>query len=229
MQSVLLKDLVWPYRPDLLIRIDFIDWWQGAKRELWADVPEVFTAANVQANVGFFAEAKRHPYFAQYTRKKRYWKRPLPLGEAEPVYADGVARFLNLLSGIQRCAYDPRRPIGLHRPFIQLHSGFGQQHMQRWFIGDGCHRFACLAWLDQGKPLAPDFFRVTRVLVHRPVDWRAILARLGVVNESEFHEFERLFSDSGDPPWDALLSWTRRVRERFATLDLHAMFELPVV
>lgn len=224
-----LGELVWPYRPDVLIRIDFLEWWQERKIQLWPDVPDALDAAKVMMNPAFFSEAKRHPYFVQYTRKMRYWKRPLSLFEAEPVYADGIARFLNLASSIERKGYDRQKAIGLRRPLVQRSSGFGSQHRRRWFIGDGCHRFACSAWLARGEPLPEEYFVVTRALVHRPVDWRAMLSRLGVLDEADCSTLDRLFAGSTGPSWDALLGWTRRVRERFPTLDLQRMFELRVV
>jgi hypothetical protein len=221
--------LVWPYRPDVLIRIDFLDWWHAARTELWPDARGSFDAASIMANSRFFTEARRHPYFVQYTRKMRYWKRPLSLAEADPVYADGVARFLNLASSIESRGYDQDRPIGLRRVLYQRSSGFGAQPRRRWFIGDGCHRFACIARIARGEPLPQSYFAVTHALVHRPVDWRAMLFRLGVLDQIDLGGFAALFADSADPSWDALLGWTRRVRERFPTLDLQAMFELRVV
>src|SRR5690606_16018044 len=219
MNTVAMGEVVWPFRPDLLIRIDFLAWWHACRPALWADAPDVLTGAAVEKQAGFFAEAQRHPYFVQFARKKRYRKRPLGPEEARRLYAEGVATFLNLVSSIERRGYDPNTPIGLRSCWLQRSTGFGNQPRRRWFIGDGCHRFACLAWLERGRPLPARYFAIERKLVHRPLDWRATFAQLGVLGSEEQDGFDRLFAATPTPPWEALLAWSAAVRERFRKLD----------
>jgi hypothetical protein len=227
MKPVPMGELVWPYRPDLLIRIDFLEWWRSARPALWPDAPEHLDGAAVEAHEPFFAEARRHPYFVQFTRKKRYRHRELTMDRARPIYAQGVAAFLNLIASIERRGYDPGAAIGLRRSVFQRSSGFGAQQRRRWFIRDGCHRFACLAWLGRGEPLPPHYFAIERRLVHRPLDWRAVFSRLGVLGERELGAFDALFSSPAAPPWEAVLEWSERVRDHFRTLDVESMFARP--
>jgi hypothetical protein len=224
MSGVPLAEIVWPYRPDLLIRVDFLEWWRETRGALWPDVPETPSADAVRANATFFAEACRHPYFLQFSRKKRYRNAPPRLAEAAAPYAGGVAAFLSLAAGIERDGYDPGTPIRLRSAWIQRSTRFGTQPRRRWFIGDGCHRWACLAFRERGAALPLAWFSVERKLVHTPLDWRATLSRVGVLGPAELAGFDALFAGADAPRWDAVLDWTRGVRDRFRGLDLEKVF-----
>ena len=224
-RSVPLAEIVWPYRPDLLIRVDFLEWLRDA-RAMWPGIATKFDAEAVRGNSAFFAEACRHPYFLQFSRKKQFRNAPPSLREATGLYASGIAAFLALASSIEGNGYDPFIPIHLRISLIQRHSGFAGQQRRRWFIGDGCHRYACLAWRERGADLPFGYFALEHRLVHTPLDWRALLARAGLLGSAELSSFDAMFAEAVGPNWEEVLDWGRRVRERYRGLDFEKVFSI---
>jgi hypothetical protein len=213
---------VWPHRPDILVRIDFLEWYRDEGALLLPARPGL-TAEDVQKCEPFFRASLAHPYFVQYAKKARYRRKNLSRHESEQPYARGVAIFLNLLDDIQRHGFDPGRGrLNVKVPLF-VHSRPRGVVRRRAYIGDGCHRFACLAWLRQGAPLSDEYFSRAYKFRLEPLDWVEIFLRLGVLDERAASDFDALFVD-GTAPWTRVLEWGRRTRERFASLDLDEVF-----
>jgi hypothetical protein len=60
-----------------------------------------------------------------------------------------------------------------------------------------------------------------------PRDWVVTFLQLGVLDERAAADFDALFRDRA-PPWESVLAWGRRVRERFTTLDLDRVFSIRI-
>ena len=67
-RSVPLAEIVWPYRPDLLIRIDFLESLRDA-RATWPDIGTKFDGEAVRANPVFFARRAGTPTFSSSVGK----------------------------------------------------------------------------------------------------------------------------------------------------------------
>ena len=90
-EKISFSEIVWPYRPDLLIRIDFLQWFHEVKGDYFGENLEPWSKEGILGNTEFFKDAKMHPYFLQFTRKRRYRKLNLPKSKSEQVYAQGIA------------------------------------------------------------------------------------------------------------------------------------------
>jgi hypothetical protein len=213
---------VWPHRPDLLIRIDFLEWYREEGAGMLPNRAGL-SAEDVERCEPFFRGALAHPYFVQHSRKARYRRKNLTRSDSEQVYAKGIAAFLNLLDDIQRRGFDPDRGrMNIKVPLFVRSRPRGMER-RRAYIGNGCHRFACLSWLHEGTQLPADYFAPAYMLSLVPLDWVGIFLRLGVLDEPAVAEFDALFAER-TPEWRKVLDWGRRVRDRFAGLDLDEVF-----
>jgi hypothetical protein len=232
LQTITLFELVWPYRPDVLIRVDFLDWYHEVKETYWPQNITALTPVGVRTNRPFFEAAMRHPYFLQYTRKQRYRHKHLSKKDAEIVYSEGIAAFITLMHRIQEVGFDVRQKIGLKRALILCRPHYTPEHRpvvrRRYYIGDGCHRLACLAWLGKTDRFSARWFAVEHRLVWRPLNWFGRLQVLGILDNQAAQELFDLWHRRDDHAcdWAALLRWTRAVRQRFQQQDIEALFTI---
>lgn len=221
-----LKEIVWPYRPDILIRLDFLQWYEEVGQQLLAASGRL-TPKGVLEHRKFMAEAVRHPYFISFTRKTRYRRLNLSRVDSESVFAEGIAAFVNLLEDIRANGFDRRYRIGLTSGLFLLQPVGADLVRQRYYIGDGCHRFSCGIWLSQGSPLPAGDFRVRRKLLHRPECAFGNLMPLNLLDAENKSDFDRLFRGR-EPSWQEVLAWGAGVRQRFRTLDLDDILSVQV-
>ena len=59
-----ISEIIWPYRPDILIRIDFLDWFNKNKNKYFKKLINL-SKENIINNNKFIEDAKEHPYFLQ--------------------------------------------------------------------------------------------------------------------------------------------------------------------
>jgi len=222
-----LSEVIWPYRPDILIRLDFLAWYEEVGRSHFSQ-GETLTPQAVLANRAFFDEALRHPYLVTFTRKKRYRQLNLPRAESEVVYSEGIATFINLLDGIRAEGFDRRHRIGLSTGVFLLKPVAAECVRRPYYMGDGCHRLSCLSWLAEGRPLPSQDFRLQRKFFFRPECVFRPLMALDVVNIQAKHDFDELFQRPGASFWEDALGWAAAVRLRFRTLDLNEVLSVRI-
>jgi hypothetical protein len=229
--TVSLFELVWPYRPDLLIRIDFLDWYHEVEARYFPRRVDGLTPVEVITNQPFFAAAMQHPYFLQYTRKERYRRKNLSKQDAEGVYSEGIAAFITLMRHIQQHGFDEQQKIGLkcalflRRPYYTPPPWSTVR--RRYYIGDGCHRLACLAWLGKTGHFPANWFAIEYRLVLRPLNWFGILENLGILESGDEQRlFELWRRNNTICDWTQLIGWTRVVRQRFQQQDIDALFAI---
>lgn len=228
LESIDLSEIVWPYRPDILIRLDFLQWYEEVGGSYFADRAEPLTPRAVLANRDFIEAALRHPYFISFTRKKRYRQLNLPRAESEEVYAEGIAAFINLLEAIQAKGFDRRHRIGLSTGLFLLDPVDAECIRRSYYIGDGCHRFVCMSWLAKGDPIPAVNFKLQRRLFFRPETAFRPLMALDVLDARAKSDFDRLFQKPGASFWRDSLVWAAAVRERFSTLDVSEILAVQI-
>lgn len=225
-KNIKLNEIIWPYRPDILIRIDFLQWYSENKEKYFTKLTKVLTKEEILKKKVFFEEAKKHPYFLQFTRKCRYRKLNLAKEESENVYVEGIAALINLLNRIKKNGFDKRQKIQLRRALFLKNPDYGKKIKREYYIGDGCHRFACFAWLYRSTFFPRDLFRIQFKFSLKPVNAFGILKPLKVFNQEDEQKFDELFNSTNLPEWNKILYWTAEVRNRFKELNCDELFKI---
>lgn len=224
------RGIIWPFRFDLLVRLDFLSWLESEREEKIAnsELREI-TGASIKESRDFFSEAKAHPYFIQYTKLKRGHRLcNFDFESAEEAYADGLANFIRLHEEIKRGGFETKRRITLKKPMLKLRSwGRGEKNRDT-HIGDGCHRLACLLW---GKKsfVAPDrFFKLKYKLFIKPEESNLTAGYkvLGILSAQDIAYFDRVFEKDSARTWEMAFRKVREVRDRFSHMDIEGMFDI---
>jgi hypothetical protein len=214
------RKIIWPNRFDLLVRIDFLEWFESVGRYYLSESnSSTITNDLLTSNPEFLIRAKQHPYFIQYTKlKRKYRLRNLTYQEAEAVYAEGIVGFIKLNESIKANSFDFKKRITLNKPLLKI---------RKHYIGDGCHRFACLVWSSREFLIPSDFFRLRYKLIYKPANSNltAGYRRLGILTEEHARHFDTIFGGSNLPKWDPMLQWLSEIRERFKNMDIEAMYK----
>ena len=221
-----IPEIIWPYRPDILIRIDFLEWYNQNKHKYFDNGSLKFSEKDVTENKDFFIEAKRHPYFLQFTRKHRYRKLNLSKIKSEIIYAQGIATFINLLESIRVDGFDRQQKIGLYKACFLRKPDYGEKIARKVYMGDGCHRLACLIWLEKKILLPKDFFNEQLKLVYKPVNSFGIFKRLKIFDSNDEIKFHQLFKGTEKPDFDGIIRWTEGVRKRFRNQNIDELFNI---
>ena len=209
-----------------MIRIDFLEWYNQNKYKYFDKAPLKFSEKDVIKNKDFFIEAKRHPYFLQFTRKRRYRKLNLSKGKSELIYAQGIATFINLLESIRVDGFDRQQKIGLYKACFLRKPDYGEKIARKVYMGDGCHRLACLIWLEKKILLPKDFFNEQLKLVYKPVNSFGIFKRLKIFDSNDEIKFHQLFKGTEKPDFDRIIRWTEGVRKRFRNQNIDELFNI---
>jgi len=225
-EKIIFSEIVWPYRPDLLIRIDFLQWFQEVKGDYFGEDLDPWSKEGILGNTEFFKDAKMHPYFLQFTRKRRYRKLNLPKSKSEQVYAQGIASFLNLLRSIKKNGFDKNFKIGLRKAIVIKKPSYGEKIKRKYYMADGCHRLACVVWLNKENILSNELFEIQHKLILRPVNSFGIFRRLKIFNKQDEAEFNHLFINGDQISWKLILGWARKISEKFKTVDIDELFKI---
>lgn len=171
-----IKPLVFPLRYDILIRKSFFDFY-GEHIELYRQDPDAF-----------IENAKSHEYYAWFTKvlMVRYEKESLGCHQkTHDLFTDRVRQAAALYDSIQSRGFDSAHPIVPFTGETILATTEGTTSNERYFMGDGCHRLACL--MSQGHTHLP------RELIHvkcfrrlSPFDNTALLADHLDIDWSDF-------------------------------------------
>ena len=221
-----ISDIVWPYRPDILIRIDFLEWFNENKYKYFDNGLLKLSEEDVIENELFFNEAKKHPYFLQFTRKRRYRKLNLSKEKSELIYAQGIATFINLLENIRLNGFDRQQKIGLYKACYLKKPDYGEKIERKVYMGDGCHRLACLIWLGKNIIIPKENFKMQLKLFYKPVNSFGILKRLKIVDSKDEYFFHRLFNGPEKPDYHELIGWIEGMRKRFRNQNIDELFNI---
>jgi len=219
-------DIIWPYRPDILIRIDFLEWFNETKHKYFDNSLSSLSDKDVIGNESFFNEAKKHPYFLQFTRKHRYRKLNLSKEESEKIYVQGIATFISLLENIRTDGFKNQYKIGLYKSIFLSKPDYGNKIVRKVYMGDGCHRLACLIWFDKNILLPREYFKVQTKLVYKPVNSFGIFKRLKIFDSNDEIQFHHLLNGPEKPDFNKIIRWAEGVRKRFRGQDLDELFNI---
>ena len=84
--------------------------------------------------------------------------------KSEIIYAQGIATFINLLESIRVDGFDRQQKIGLYKACFLRKPDYGEKIARKVYMGDGCHRLACLIWLEKKILLPKEFFKKTVII-----------------------------------------------------------------
>jgi hypothetical protein len=158
--------LVRPLRYDILIRKSYFDFY-AAHRDLYR---EDFDA--------YLEKARGHAYFAWFTRVLMVRFEPGSIGDearTRELFAARLKEAAKLHDSIQSEGFKPEYPVSPHTAREILPTDTGQVFDQKYYMGDGCHRLACLMSLGY-KSLPREFVRVKCHRRLAPLDNTSLLA-----------------------------------------------------
>jgi hypothetical protein len=222
------RQIIWPYRFDLLVRIDFLDWFESDGRHYLSNIDaDELSSELLLSDDKFFQRTKRHPYFIQYTKLKRGHRLVnLSYENAESIYAEGIANFITLHQGIKMHSFDANERITLKKSLLKAQSSSNKGVHGESYIGDGCHRFACLVWSKRNFLIPKKFFRFRYkfVLNADESDLTEGYKALGIITGEDMTYFDRLFAGNVGEIWESAFQRVREIRERFSRMDIEGMF-----
>ena len=130
-----IRPLVEPLRYDVLVRRSFFEFYL-ARRDLYLNDPDAFLAAcRDHAYFRWF----RHVIMVRYGRGQA--------GDRERVrsrFADRVRASAVLHDAIESEGFDTRYPVILYTGEEIMPADSGRRTEETFYLGDGCHRLACL-------------------------------------------------------------------------------------
>jgi hypothetical protein len=131
----LIWPIIFPLRYDVLIRKSFFEFYV-ANRDLY-----------VHDFHAFMALAKQHPYYEWFRKVMvtRYLPRIRDNEEClDKEFESRVVASANLYESIAHRGFDKGSPIVLYTGQIILPADTGRKTNATYYMGDGCHRLACL-------------------------------------------------------------------------------------
>ena len=163
--SLEIRRLVHPLRYDILVRKAFFDLCAAERELAETDFDRFLDLARGHDYHLWF----RHVMVARFgagrdAASQRDW------------FARRVRKSLDLLDSFRARGFDSGHPIVLHTGRRILASDSGRRSRETLFMGDGCHRLACLMSLGRDR-LLRDQMRIKRFRVFSPLDNTALLAK----------------------------------------------------
>jgi hypothetical protein len=224
-------EIIWPYRFDLLVRIDFLEWFDKIGRCYLPkfDINSKATSYFFLSNSEFFNRAKQHPYFIQYTKLKRKNRlRNLTYQQASTIYAEGIVNFLKLKESIRSNSFRTKNKITLKKPIFSVGSKSKRIRKQKYYIGDGCHRLACLIWINKNFFIPKKNFKIINKLFYNPANSNltAGYRLLEVLNEDDIKRFKTIFEGMYPLDFDLTFQWINEIRKKFSRLKIKDMFNI---
>ena len=127
--------IIYPFRFDVLIRKSFFELYSANREQYLMD----FT--------GFMSLARQHLYYDWFNKVLVARYLPQLIGNESSVakeYEDRVVASATLYDSIMKSGFDERSPIILNTGKIILPADSGRKTDAKYYMGDGCHRLACL-------------------------------------------------------------------------------------
>jgi len=169
-----ITELVSPLRYDIVIRKDFISLYLSNQDLYHSDFDS------------FLELAIQHPYYVCFQKMK-----PQLLG-AETVlrrkFADRIRSFIGLYSTMVEFGFDKTMPIVPKTGLRILPTKEGKKISGKFFMGDGCHRLACLMALGYDT-LPIDYIRVQCFQTLTPRDGTVELVHSVPIDPKKYFAF----------------------------------------
>lgn len=164
--SLAIRPLVYPLRYDILVRKQFFEFYRRERQAYRADPG------------GFVRAAQDHEYHRWFTSVliERFEQGARgDRAKSDALFARWVHKAAALFDSIADTGFDRRFPI---TPFTgrKIESvPDGVEEGQRYFMGDGCHRLACLMVLGYDE-LPREYTRIMCFSTLQPLDNTSLLA-----------------------------------------------------
>lgn len=160
-----IKSLVYPFRYDILIRKEYFSFYLENRDLYRSDFP------------AFLELAKNHAYYLWFTKvaipRASSELRDNP-EEIEKTFIKRLRKSAVLYDRIKEHGFDRRHPIVPHTAELILPTVTGKTTEEKYFMGDGCHRLACLMVLGY-KKLPKGYYRVKCYKKFVPLDNTSLL------------------------------------------------------
>jgi hypothetical protein len=169
-----ITELVSPLRYDIVIREEFLSLYLSNQDLYHSDFD------------CFFEFAIQHPYFVCFQKME-----PQLMGDEMALRAgfmDGIKRFIGLYEDITRRGFDTTTPIVPKTGQRILPTKQGKRVSGKFFMGNGCHRLACLKVLGYRK-LPVDYIRVQCYRTLAPRDGTVELVHSVPIDPEKYFAF----------------------------------------
>jgi hypothetical protein len=93
-------------------------------------------------------------------------------------------------------------------------------------MGDGCHRLACLIFLNNNLEIPWNCFKIKNHIVYRPVNSFGIFKRIGVFDNDDEIQFDEIYDKEPFRCLKKSLKWIKDVRLKFQKKDIEQMFNI---
>lgn len=167
-KDILLSSIIVPLRYDIIIREDFISFYLKNK-EIYIN------------NFDLFVKKSLNELFYDYFKIRLAVYRPKLLKDRNMVvkeYKKYVKNFINLFEDIKNKGFDASFPVTLHRSIFS----------NKLYIGDGCHRIACLKFLGY-KYLPKEHGKAVVSVFYRPRNNTRMLLDMNLISKVTYKKF----------------------------------------
>jgi hypothetical protein len=161
-----IRSLVFPLRYDILIRKSFFEYYEQ-RRDMYKT-----------SRAEFLREMRDHPYYEWFRKVLVVRYAPQLLSDTvalEQAFADRVTASVSLYDSISSYGFDNGSPIIPYTGKIILPADSGRETGAKYYMGDGCHRLACLMSMGYTK-LPREYVRVKCFKHLVPLDNSRLLA-----------------------------------------------------
>mgnify|MGYP005813851875 CR=1 FL=1 len=96
------------------------------------------------------------------------------------------------MESIRINGFNKQQKIQLYKTLLLINPDYGKKIVRKIYIGDGCHRLACLIWLEKNILLSKEYFAKKLKIVYKPVNSFGIFKILKIFdsNEMNYKEFK---------------------------------------
>ena len=165
-----INSLVFPLRHDILLREQFISFYLKNKELYKKDFDS------------FFKKSYNHMFFKYYKLVKIATYEPKILKDEKLLiqkYKKYIICFISLFEDIKKNGFNKEYPIRIETGKNILPTETGKIFSKKYYMGDGCHRLACLKFLGF-TDIPSDFVNIRKYYNYSPLDVTSIMAERGI-------------------------------------------------
>lgn len=165
-ESIEIDSMIYPYRYDILLRKQFFDMYRTQHKNYQEDARLLIQDARASGYFIWFKEVLAQRYRHDLLANEQ----ALHAAFEQRVFASA-----KIYDSIVENGFDSTRPIIPYTAENIIAIGEGKVASTQYFMGDGCHRLACL--LSMGfTELPPNYLRVKCFHTYKPFDNTSLLA-----------------------------------------------------
>ena len=133
------------------------------------------------------------------------------------------------MESIRINGFNKQQKIQLYKTLLLINPDYGKKIVRKIYIGDGCHRLACLIWLEKNILLSKEYFAKKLKIVYKPVNSFGIFKILKIFDSNDELKFHQLWNGEEKLDFDKIIEWTEGVRNRFMHQNIDELFKIKFI